>query len=410
MRPGSLTLPVFGFLCLIGACQPSDEKKGTPKTLDEHIVHLIPSEDTLLLDLEPFLENTKVIQLDNDPDALTGNIDPVSIRKGSIVIGQRGRPLMYFKEEQGDFIGEIGSLGNAPGEYQSINNISLHPSGNILAIQPRPFTNPILIYELGTDQIRMVKEIVNPVGWKHEGVLWTRNGQLLIRYISANEDRTQVVKQDLDRGMIDSLFRNERKGVFGSVNFDRFNDQVILKSKQVDTLYRVDENDLSIETYMVLDRGFTNMDSLDFVSLQESDPGNLSDYMKAYPDYQILAQFDSGFLLYNRMIDFKGSGENMSVTVYKYWYFVNSDDGELMKVNRVRIRPFPELSPMTIHIDKVKFDSWGHLIIQLEVLEVEEALGNENNFKEIIQTYLFDQDSYEINSNSFLYVGDVKPF
>jgi len=65
---------------------------------------------------------------------------------------------------------------------------------------------------------------------------------------------------------------------------------------------------------------------------------------------------------------------------------------------------------MTIYVDKVKFDSWGHLIIQLEILEVEEALVDENNFKDIIHSYLFDQDSYDINSNRFLFVGDVKPF
>src|SRR5690606_24027660 len=192
MRPGSLTLPVFGFLCLIGACQPSDEKKGTPKTVDEHIVHLIPSEDTLLLDLEPLLENTKTIQLDNDPDALTDYIDPVAIKEGSIVIGQRNRPLMYFKEGNGSYMGEIGSVGNAPGEYQSINTISLHPSGNLLVIQPRAYDKPIQIYNLNPGEIRMLKEIVNPEGWQHSGVLWTRDGRLLIRYLSTDKDRTLV--------------------------------------------------------------------------------------------------------------------------------------------------------------------------------------------------------------------------
>ena len=40
---------------------------------------------------------------------------------------------------------------------------------------------------------------------------------------------------------------------------------------------------------------------------------------------------------------------------------------------------------MTIHIDKVKFDSWSHLIIQVEVLEVEEPLIDDPDFNEIIQ-------------------------
>lgn len=408
MKTERITIQFLGLLCLIGACDQSSNNSGTSPASDENTIHLILSEDTILLDLVPLLENTKTIQLDNDPDALTDYIDPVAIKEGSIVIGQRNRPLMYFKEGNGSFIGEIGSLGNAPGEYQSINTISLHPSGNLLAIQPRPHDKPIQIYNITPGEIRMVKEIVNPDGWQHSGVLWTRDGHLLIRYLSTAKDRSMVIKQDVDQGILDSVSMDEKTGIFGSINFDRFNDKIIMKSQQEDTLYRVDENDLTIEKYMVLDRGFEDMDSLDFVSLQESNPGNLSEYMKRYPDYQVLAQFATGFLLYNRMIDFKGSGKDMSVTIYKYWYFVNSDDGILRKVNRVRFRPFPELPPMTIHVDKVKFDSWGHLIIQVEVLEVQEALGDEPDFNEIIQKYLFDHSgALDLNSNSFLFVGSI---
>lgn len=77
------------------------------------------------------------------------------------------------------------------------------------------------------------------------------------------------------------------------------------------------------------------------------------------------------------------------ISKFDNYYFVDRMKGKLRKVNTVRFRPFPDLPPMEIAMDKVKFDSWGHLIIQVEPLEIAEAYEDEENFDEVIRKYLF---------------------
>lgn len=133
MKYGYQLFRILLLVFLISSCNNNGDRKDHRANAPENVIHLSPSEDTLLLDLQPLLENTKILQLDNNPDALIGSISNLSIKNNSIIIAQHDRALLYF-DDQGGFIGQVGAMGDAPGEYQDIKNISLNPSGKYLAI------------------------------------------------------------------------------------------------------------------------------------------------------------------------------------------------------------------------------------------------------------------------------------
>ena len=117
--------------------------------------------DTIDLPLSYFVEDLQMIRLDNRDEALVGN-GPVSVSDNYLLIAKSSNvPYKLFRRD-GSYVGNVGGIGQGPGEYTMIYDVQIDEKGGRIYMLPWNATS-ILVYDL---QGKFVKNI--PLNKKYE--------------------------------------------------------------------------------------------------------------------------------------------------------------------------------------------------------------------------------------------------
>ena len=117
--------------------------------------------DTIDLPLSYFVEDLQMIRLDNRDEALVGN-GRVSVSDNYLLIAKSSNvPYKLFRRD-GSYVGNVGGIGQGPGEYTMIYDVQIDEKGGRIYMLPWNATS-ILVYDL---QGKFVKNI--PLNKKYE--------------------------------------------------------------------------------------------------------------------------------------------------------------------------------------------------------------------------------------------------
>lgn len=103
--------------------------------------------DTIRLPLSFFTEEMQIIKLDNRDEALVGQTAITASE--NYLLAHSGYPPKPFKlfDKTGKFLTEIGSIGQGPGEYQSVYDAQLDEANDRIYLMPWQ-SQKLLVYDL----------------------------------------------------------------------------------------------------------------------------------------------------------------------------------------------------------------------------------------------------------------------
>lgn len=136
----------------------------------EECIKLDPSllEDTVVFPLSHFIEKPEIIKLDDKDEALTGSPFAYVSEHHILTVQMDNTPYKLF-DRQGNFITNIGSIGQGPGEYRSIYSAVLDEHTRRVYLLPF-FGNSVLVYDFQGN-------VCPPIPLVHEGIV----GQIALR-------------------------------------------------------------------------------------------------------------------------------------------------------------------------------------------------------------------------------------
>lgn len=139
-------------------------------------------EDTVDLPLSYWVEDLTVVKLDGRDEALVG-MGPVYISDNYILIGrQQHIPFKLFRKD-GSYVGNVGSVGQGPGEYTNVYDVQIDEKGERIYLLPWN-ARSILVYNL---QGEYIKDI--PLNRKYEKLIVPKG----VFRVNAEENRIAVV-------------------------------------------------------------------------------------------------------------------------------------------------------------------------------------------------------------------------
>ena len=138
------------------------------------VAHLDQLNDTIDMPLSALIEDLRIIPLDNRDEALT-KLGSVTISPNYLIVRASQQAVKLY-DKSGNFIGDVGSFGQGPGEYQLLydeqideenNRIYLLPwnakallaydlKGNFVQIIPLPIIAPKGVFQVDTKAQRVV--------------------------------------------------------------------------------------------------------------------------------------------------------------------------------------------------------------------------------------------------------------
>ena len=129
MNKFRIFLWTFASVCLFSACE------------EEKASHLYDSEELLSFDvstledkeyeikLSDLMESVEIVQLDSVQEAFT-KIFRVAVSDNYFAIHHVNYPVKLYSRKSGKFWGNIGRIGNGPGEYFQIWNVAIEEADN----------------------------------------------------------------------------------------------------------------------------------------------------------------------------------------------------------------------------------------------------------------------------------------
>lgn len=102
--------------------------------------------DTVRIPLSFFTEKLEIVKLDNRDEALVGQTGVTISDNYILVHGRRPNPFKLF-DRKGNFLTNIGAIGQGPGEYQMVYDAKLDEANNRIYILPWN-ASQLLVYDL----------------------------------------------------------------------------------------------------------------------------------------------------------------------------------------------------------------------------------------------------------------------
>ena len=102
--------------------------------------------DTVRIPLSFFTEKLEIVKLDSRDEALVGQTGVTISDNYILVHGRRPNPFKLF-DRKGNFLTNIGAIGQGPGEYQMVYDVKLDEANNRIYILPWN-ASQLLVYDL----------------------------------------------------------------------------------------------------------------------------------------------------------------------------------------------------------------------------------------------------------------------
>lgn len=209
----------------------------------EEMIELDPAllKDTVVIPLSYFTEELQIVKLDGRDEALTG-APYARVSDNYIVTGMSGNTPFKLFDRQGNYLADVGDIGQGPGEYQSVYHMLIDEASQRIYILPF-FGSKLLTYNFEGKPCLSVPLV-------HErviGKLALRGDTLLVLASpQPNNFSSCVWMQDMDGNLIYE-FPTERlnfdfRGVtiFSCQNEEHVDLSFWIPQAQLDSLYEVD--------------------------------------------------------------------------------------------------------------------------------------------------------------------------
>lgn len=113
--------------------------------------------DTITIPISHLMGEIEIVKLDDTDEALVGE-DPIVISENYILVKNSSRtqtPCKLF-DKKGNFIGNVGAIGQGPGEYRNIYSMQIDEAGGRIYLLPW-FGDYLLAYDLKGQPVTPVK-------------------------------------------------------------------------------------------------------------------------------------------------------------------------------------------------------------------------------------------------------------
>jgi len=203
-------------------------------------------ESVKAIDMSPFVDSVRFVQLENDPESAFTDIDKLLVNGTNIFLLDKRLEAVFCFDTKGSFRYKIQHVGRGPGEYNELDGMWIKPGEQELWLHS--FWPPkIMVYNFDGEMLREFA-----TRWSARDLVWVGN-HLLAGY---NASRSNDGKDSLQEGVFlldetgKSLGQAKAIGdstMYWSVAYQRNleeYDHGALVLCQSDTIYRIDENGL----------------------------------------------------------------------------------------------------------------------------------------------------------------------
>lgn len=209
--------------------------------------------------LSEFVTDVKVIQLENTPEAMLGNVENIEFTKDYIFIKFWMHPILQFSRE-GKFIRDVGKKGKGPGEYNACMKMSIDEKNERIFIQTVELN--VMIFNFDGEYIKTIKfpaleSMMNYWIWGRDSILvsffepvW---GNEPFVFIEHNEqgDTLQTIANHI---VFDKTEQSDPFHIspFEEQNFSySFENKLHMKGFYNDTVYSYDESHKIVPKFFI---------------------------------------------------------------------------------------------------------------------------------------------------------------
>ena len=126
------------------------------------VAHLDQLNDTIDMPLSALIEDLRIIPLDNRDEALT-KLGSVTISPNYLIVRASQQAVKLY-DKSGNFIGDVGSVGQGPGEYQLLYDEQIDEENNRIYLLPWN-AKALLAYDLKGNFVQSIPlPIIAPKG------------------------------------------------------------------------------------------------------------------------------------------------------------------------------------------------------------------------------------------------------
>ncbi|WP_167619152.1 6-bladed beta-propeller [Maribellus sediminis] len=335
-------------LMVLGICNACQEKNKTQNTEGTSSFYTIPFDEIVKnkreVKLSEFATEAKIIQFENIPEAMLGEVEDIELTKDYIFVKFWEHPVLQFSHD-GKYIRDIGKRGNGPGEYGTCMKLSIDEKNEKVYIHTGELD--VKVFNFNGDYLKTYnyEALQNFMSFW----IWGRDS-CLISYFEPIDGTEPFVfiehdaKGDTLQTIANHIFW-DAKGEFGSItpffgiqNFSyRFSGKSHLKGAYNDTVYTYNDSNKLVPKYnidlghyklpddLIYERKRTRPvpDNLIWTGVHET-----SDYIFIPYGYHYdiekpeLRNEKQGLVLYN-----KNTKEGLALTESKAGGFINDING-----------------------------------------------------------------------------------
>lgn len=236
--------------------QKADEEKGKGGTF-----FTIPFAEIIKnkrqVKLSEIAGDVKIIQLENIPEAMLGNVEDIEFTNDYIFVKFWQHPVLQFARN-GKFIRNIGAKGSGPGEYGTCMKMSVDEKNKKIYIHTAEVS--MLIFSFEGEHIKTFS--YPALGLQRYFNLWSRDS-MLVSYMEPFRGNESFVfiehneKGDTLQAIANHIYwdNNDEFGnlsPFVEQNFTyRFENRLHMKGCYNDTVYTYDENNKFVPGYLI---------------------------------------------------------------------------------------------------------------------------------------------------------------
>jgi hypothetical protein len=247
---------LFLVICFVG-CHVKSAKEAVDSTKPElstetnafftiPFAEIIKTQSKILL--SSFAKDVEIIQFENIPEAMLGNVENIEFTKEFIFVKFWQHPVIQFSRD-GKFIRNIGEKGQGPGEYGTCMKMSIDEKNERIYIHTGELS--MMVFNFDGEYVRTIK--YTALESTTNFWIWSRDSMLVsyfepiwgnepFVFIEHNEqgDTVQAIKNHI-------FYEKEEQcynlSPFEEQNFSyRFENKLHLKGNYNDTVYSYDEN------------------------------------------------------------------------------------------------------------------------------------------------------------------------
>ena len=146
--------------------------------------------------LSSLVERLEVVQLEDHDDAFFIEWFTL-VTENYIGVRQRNRPFLLF-ERSGRFLGNVGSVGQGPGEYDILYDELIDDQNSLIYLAPFAWSDRILVFDTSG---AFVREIVMPMRLNKPKIFVSDN-ILSVLHMSFSEDSLMTFQMDINTGQL----------------------------------------------------------------------------------------------------------------------------------------------------------------------------------------------------------------